>query len=239
MSDRVSSLLVTPAQRALRRLLSAAFDDPSQANETVIRALESAQLGELPGDAEDMLAFTRIHVAPIVGEALGPRLASALVTDFEEELSVLPTPPMPFPTPLAQKPPVIPIDRSSSPRAAALSCAVLLVDVDRLTRAPLARALVRGGCNVTAVEDVAGASAALRAEKIDVAILDGDSPAFEALVKAIVAAPGSVAIVARAEKTAAANSRLLTSGARDFAVRAKSASSAELIELIAQFVGPS
>lgn len=237
MTDRVSSLLVTPSQRALRRLLSAAFDDPSRANETVLTALAQAELAELPDDAGTILDFARTFVAPIVSAAIGARLAQAFVADYEEELSALPTPPMPFPTPLSP-PLIIPLDRSSTPRMAALSCSVLLVDADRLARAPLARALVRGGCDVTAVEDVAGTAAALRAEKIDVALLDADHAQFEGLIRAIAEAPGSVAIVARADSVATANSKLLASGARDFAVRPKTVPTAELLALIGRFIGP-
>ncbi len=238
MTDRVSSLLVTPAQRALRRLLSAAFDDPSRANETVLTALSQARLSELPDDAATILGFARAFVAPVVATAIGARLAQAFIADFEEELSALPTPPMPFPTPLAP-PLIIPPDRSSSPRMTALNCSVLLVDADRLGRAPLARALVRGGCDVTAAEDVKGTAAALRAEKIDVALLDADHAEFDAIIRAVTEAPGSVAIVARADKVATANSRLLASGARDFAVRPKTVATNELLELIARFIGPS
>ena len=236
MADRVSSFFVTPAQRALRRLLSAAFDDPSRANEAIVQALHHAGIPELPDDSEEILAFTRAHVVPIVAQAVGARLGDALIVDFEEELKALPTPPMPFPTPLASMPPVIPPDRASAPRMHSLNCTVLLVDADRLTRAPLARALVRGGCAVTAVEDVPGTVAALRAEKIDVALLDGDAAAFPALVRAIVEAPGSVAIVARADDVAGANAKLLASGARDFAVRPKMTPADQLLELIGRFV---
>ena len=117
-----------------------------------------------------------------------------------------------------------------------MRASVLVLDEDRLTRAPLARALVRGGCDVSAADTAKDAVAALAGpDRIDVVLLDGDHAGFSATLKAIVAADARVALIARADRIAAANSRLLASGARDFAVRAKSATAEELLELIARF----
>ena len=115
---------------------------------------------------------------------------------------------------------------------------MLLVDTDRFGRAPLARALVRGGCDVTAVETIAEVNATLAAhEPLDVVIIDADHLAFESLLRTIVTTRPNVAILARAERVANANSKLLASGAKDFAVRAKSALPKDLLELVARFAG--
>jgi CheY-like chemotaxis protein len=234
MTDSGSSLLVTPAQRALRRLLSAVFDDPSRATDTIVRALRKADMPELPGEAPAILDFARAHLEPLVAEAVGVRLAHALVSDFTDELANLPTQAPTLPPVLA--PPKKRRSVRPPTRMKSLSCAVLVVDADRLRRAPLARALLRGGCAVTAADDARATAAALRAEKIDVAVLDGDAEDFDATVQAVTGALGSVAIVARSDDVARTNAALLASGARDFAVRAKGATAEQLLETIGRFV---
>jgi CheY-like chemotaxis protein len=263
MNDRPTSL-ASPAQRALRRLLSAAFDDPDRATAAVARSLAIARRDALPQDADEMLEFAREYVLPVVTDDLGPRLAAALIHDFEEELvaerstqipsepnipsSAFPSQPRGTPasarTPAASsaKMPVAPVstpmgDRPSATGARAkVRAAVLLIDADRFGRAPLARSLVSGGCDVTAVETLADATEALQgSEPIDIVMLDADHHALDALLRAVAAARPNAAVIARADRVASANSKMLASGIHDFAVRPKSALPKELIELIARF----
>lgn len=260
MNERPSSI-VSPPQRALRRLLSAAFDDPERANAAVARALAIARLEVLPQGTEEILVFAREYVLPVVTDDLGPRLAAALLHDFEEELNAERTtqvpsepkmPPAAFPTPprgsagmkaalSRDEPSSEPPARASAsmPRAAAakVRASVLLIDADRFGRAPLARSLVSGGCDVTAVETLVDATEALQGqEPIDVVVLDADHHALDALLRAVADARPEAAVIARADRVASANSKMLASGIRDFAVRPKSALPKELIELIARFV---
>ena len=303
MKDRAPSL-VSPAQRALRTLLSAAYDDPDRATEVVGRALALADREILPQESREVLEFARDYLETIVADTLGARLAAALLHDLEEELAVLrapreasttppprptpppaatsferiatpltvrvpntsppasigdtirsypappnvgatirsyPAPPAPPAAPPEPPPPVPPVPAAPAaparPRRAKGSRAiVLLVDTDRFGRAPLARALVRGGCDVTAVETIAEVNATLSAhEPLDIVIIDADHLAFESLLRIIVTTRPEIAILARADRVANANSKLLVSGAKDFAVRAKSALPKDLLELVARF----
>jgi len=175
----------SPAQWALARMLDAAFDDPEMAARCMELSLTHAGRRTVPSAVEEMLAFGREHLLPIMAEELGPRIVQALFDDLAAELALLrrsdvhTAMPRPFKSSLPRLtvPPVIselpsaPTIQSPAPSEDAVTRPVIaIVEEDRWTRASLARVLVQGGCDVLPLD---GPSAlADLSYDIDVIVID-------------------------------------------------------------------
>lgn len=154
----------SPAQFALGRMLDAAFDDRESAGRIVARALGNAGRSELPENTEELLAFGREHLCPLLAEELGPRLVAALFEDLVAELSnlrrsdtrlaaqprrVISNAPRLTVPPITEVPASLPTIHSPAPNeSSALRKVVAVVEKDRWTRASVARVLVQCGFDV-------------------------------------------------------------------------------------------
>jgi hypothetical protein len=169
----------SPAQWALARMLDAAFDDPEVAQRCVELALKSASRITIPDGVEELLAFGREHLVPVLSDELGPRIVAMLfedlVTDLRKlrksEIRFAPVPrafrrsstvPRLTLSPASEVPssrPSLTTIQSPAPRDSlpAGRPVVALVEGDRWRRAPIARQLVQNGCDVLPLDSSAAA----------------------------------------------------------------------------------
>ncbi len=187
MGVRPEPSVASPAQWALARMLDAAFDDRESADRIVDGALESAGRSTLPEASEELLAFGREHLCPMLAEELGPRLVAALFEDLVAELSQLRrsdtrlasprtilsnVPPLTVP-PITEVPASLPTIQSPAPTdSSALRKVVAVVERDRWTRASVARVLVQCGFDVLPLDtpdDLLNA-------KVDAVLFVGSAP---------------------------------------------------------------
>jgi CheY-like chemotaxis protein len=111
---------------------------------------------------------------------------------------------------------------------------VILVDPDRFGRASLARALVQAQCDVTVLDDIGEVIRALESdEPLDVVITDIDGIDIESLLRALRRIRPTVPVIAWTKNArAVAEHVFLTASITTFDVMAKTARSAEVIDLV-------
>lgn len=231
----------TGAQRALLQLLEMALGAREPAHEIVAHGLTRAGRRELPQSGPELVAFVRAHLLEAMSDHIGPRLTMALVTDLVAQLdpgvpgSVLEpsAPPTSLTRPL--KPPTSGV---ASPRPRATKLAVVLVDGDRVGRTALARALLRGQCEVMVADLPGDLEAALdAADPVDVALVDSSHPAASAIVTLLATRRPGVPLVVRSNDPVGTLARLAELTAAPVDVRARNAPSDELIDAMRKAIG--
>jgi hypothetical protein len=257
-----SNAIPTPAQWALARMLDAAFDDPEQAQRCVEIALKNASRRTIPEGVEDLLQFGREHLVPVLAEELGPRIVQMLFEDLASELGKLRRSDVRFaPAPRAFRRPStaprvtlspaseVPVSsrplntiQSPAPRDSlpAQRPVVAIVEGDRWRRAPIARALVQGGCDVLPLDSSAAALDHLHrghAERIDVVILEIATDDDRLLLRELVMRFPSVRAIAWTEASAdETGQRLTTAGIVAFAHLPRAAAPAQVAEAARRLV---
>lgn len=130
---------------------------------TILReALRSAGAASFPDDPNELLAFVRAHLVPILSIEVGPRLATVLLEDIDRATrkeaarrarmrsgdgSAEPPPSSSSP----DAPP--PSSRDAVPTSSVRRrYSVLVVDRDRIGASMLARGMLSGGCDVAVAE---------------------------------------------------------------------------------------
>ncbi|MGZ3453772.1 MAG: hypothetical protein ACXVEF_29475 [Polyangiales bacterium] len=259
-----ANTIPTPAQWALARMLDAAFDDPEAAQRCVELALKNASRRTIPESLEELLQFGREHLVPVLAEELGPRIVAMLFEDLTNELGNLrrsevrfaPTPrafrrPSTAPritlSPASEVPPSSgpslntiqsPAPRESLPAAA--RPVVAIVEGDRWRRAPIARALVQGGCDVLPLDSSAAALDHLprgHAERIDVVVMEIVAEDDRLLLRQLVSRFPSVRVIAWTEAAAEeAGLQLTTAGLVAFAHLPRAAAPAQVAEAARRLV---
>lgn len=209
--------LESPARWALSQMLEAAFDDHESMRRTLDVALRGAARTTLPESIDDVLAFARDHLQPLLAEELGPRTVQMLLDDLCAELSRMrrssvrmarvalrriasPVEPLTL-GPVSEGHPTI---RSPEPNEALPSerPLVAIADGDRWARAPIARALLQAGFDVLPLEgpadllDVCACGDLQR--RFDALIIDPDAPDAEAAVAALHTLRPAVRVLSRA-----------------------------------------
>lgn len=223
-------------RHTLVSLLEMAFGSATSAQDAISVALVLAGRTELPGTAQELIAFVRAHLLPTLSDQIGPRLTMALVDDLVEKLEPgqgTPTedssPPSSMPRPIARIAPTS--SPSVTPRKAMLS--LILVDGDRVGRTSVARALLRAQWDVTVVDSAAELAALLDAgEPVDAALVDAAHPSAHAVLDALLKSRPDAAIVARSADAIRTRANLADSGLKRFDVRAREAPAEELIDAI-------
>jgi hypothetical protein len=226
----------TEVQRALLTLLELALGTRESALRVVEQGLVAAGRAELPESAPELVGFVRAHLLEPLSDHMGPRLTMALVTDLVAELdpgvpgSVL-APSSP-PTSLTRPLRAPPTSGVGGPRArAAQKMAVVLVDGDRIGRTALARALLRGQCEVMVADLPSDLDAALNAaDPVDVALVDANHPAAIAIVELLASRRPGVPVVVRSNDPAGMRARLAGLTAARVDVRLRGAPADELID---------
>jgi DNA-binding NtrC family response regulator len=109
--------------------------------------------------------------------------------------------------------------------------AVVLVDGDRVGRTTLARALLRGECEVMVADLPADLEAALdAADPVDVALVDANHPAAIAIVELLAQRRPGVPLVVRTGDPVGTLARLAQVTAAKIDVRPRHAAADELID---------
>jgi hypothetical protein len=209
-SESAPSRTVVLARDTLLALLETAYGSTPEAHGALDRALRQASLSEVPASAPELLSFVRAGLLPILSEELGPRLTMTVLGEFiaEHEIRTGVRPQRPT----SSTPP-------APPRSSRCQLRVLLVDSDRIARPTLARALLREGCQVTAVDSLEELGVVARtSEEVDVAILDGRHPAKLLLMEVIVERFPGAALVVRSAGEAATRALLGALGVTRFDV---------------------
>jgi hypothetical protein len=168
------------AHFAFEQMLTAAFDDDAAARACIASALARAGCDRLPDEPDDLMAFTRDHVVPILTEELGPRLVAMLFEDLVAETAFLRRSETRLAHPIgralrrlttssglsstATRPAnrakralaPMPTIQSPEPRDSAPPCRplVAVAERDRWRRAQVARALVQAGFDVLPLDDL-------------------------------------------------------------------------------------
>jgi len=159
----------------LATLLASAYGSTEDAQAALDRALADGDRTELPTSGPELLAFVRAHLLPILSADIGARLTMALLDDFVAKHEVR--------SGVRGKEPTV--ARRAAPETGAAN--VILVDPDRVGRPAVARALLRAGFHVTAIDSTRQLEELSAAgEKVDVAIVDVLHPARLALLEGIV-----------------------------------------------------
>lgn len=216
---------IEPSIGALNRLLVVALGDEERAADAVILALEAARRPTLPAAPRDLLAFVHAHLLADVTRALGPTLTEAFLADLAEEIGAS-----------DEQEPQPETRRAVSAKVGRPS--VLLVDQDRMGRPALARALLRGGCDLQMAESLADVTQALAApEPVHVVILDLEHTAIEAIVEAIIDARPDLPLIARGKDARSGKAFLTAAGAGRIESVARDAKAEELVLAVKQTVG--
>lgn len=189
MAARPESIASSPAQWALARMLDAAFNDSESAARVVELALINAGRQTIPESSEELLAFGREFLCPVLADELGPRLVQALFDDLVAELAVLrrsdtrvaalnvrivtsSIPRLTVP-PITEVPRSLPTIHSPAPNDDATARKVVaLVERDRWTRASIARVLVQSGFDVLPVDN----TDELANANVDLVVFVGTAP---------------------------------------------------------------
>jgi CheY-like chemotaxis protein len=159
----------------LATLLASAYGSTDDAQMALARALADGDRTDLPASGPELLAFVRAHLLPILSADIGARLTMALLDDFIAKHEVR--------SGVRSKEPTV--ARRKVPESGSVN--VILVDPDRIGRPAVARALLRAGCHVTAVDSTRQLEELSAAgEKVDVAIVDVMHPARLAMLEGIV-----------------------------------------------------
>jgi hypothetical protein len=223
------------AQRALLSLLEMALGAREAAQQVVARGLVDSGRSELPTSGLELVAFVRAHLLEPLSDHIGARLTMALVTDLEAQLdptvpgSVLEgsVPPTSLTRSVRQPPTSGPAPHS----ARAPKMAVVLIDGDRVGRTTLARALLRGECEVMVADLPADLEAALdAADPVDVALVDANHPAAIAIVELLAQRRPGVPLVVRTGDPVGTLARLAQVTAAKVDVRPRHAAADELID---------
>ena len=146
----------------LNALLLRALGDQAAVAEVLSSALLNARVSVLPTSNEDIVAFVRASLVPVLAEAHGEPIAAAVLESLRDELAV--------PAPVAE---ALPPPRRKLPSiAGARGRPLALVLGGPLERAGLARALVSAGFDVR--DAVPDASESLRVAIVDVDVFDDE-----------------------------------------------------------------
>ena len=222
----------TPSQEAglaleiLLALLARSYGSEGAAREILDRALQRSQQPELPETGTAVIAFVRAHLVPILSDEIGPRMTMALLDDFIADYEVR-SGVRPRERPSAG----VPIGRIATRRSRAPALRVLLVDVDRVGRAALARALVRASCDVQvadATEDVA--KIARSGEWIDVAIVDALHPSWLIMLETLIGCFPSALAVVRGLSSEEGTDWLRSLGATRYIFRSRDMPTRDLVD---------
>ncbi len=244
------------AQTALARMLEAAFDEPELAERCITAALLDAGRDDVPADTEELLAFGREHLVPILAEELGPRIVSMLFEDLVSDLARLrrsdirltdPTPralgalgPLTLP-PLRdfeQRPHTpAPTMHSPAPRESlpAIRAVVAIIESDRWVRAPIARGLVQAGYDVLPLDSATSLLDLFRdgeaSERIDVVVTEVTSPEDAAVLRELRLRRPNARVVAWTRATSElAAGRVAQSGIASFSVVPRNVAAARVVE---------
>lgn len=170
-------------------MLEAAFDDREAAARCVELALVRANRETIPVNTEELLAFGREHLCPVLAEELGPRIVQALFDDLAAELASLrrsdtrvvaalgriaasSIPRLTVP-PITEVPQSLPTIQSPAPTDdVATRKVIALVERDRWTRAMIARVLVQTGFDVLPLDN----TDELINAKVDAVLFVGTAP---------------------------------------------------------------
>lgn len=184
----------------LATLLASAYGSVQDAQAAMGRALADGQRSELPASIPELLAFVRAHLLPILSVDIGARLTMALLDDF-----------------IAKHEPRSGVRDKETPEAGR-SC-VILVDPDRVGRPAIARALLRAGCHVAAIDSTRQLDELAEAsETVNVAVVDVMHPARLALLEGIVERFPGARLVVRSDSEQGTRDLLNGLGAARFEI---------------------
>lgn len=220
---------MTGPQRALMRLLDAAFGEESLGHDFVQNALRASRRTTLPGDPDGLLDFVRAYLMAPLAEELGPRMVSALLDDLTNELARERSPSSRQGAPSSTR---MPIAATEPPKSSGvrLRASVLLCDGDRFQRASLARSLLATSFDVTVAEtplDVLATDGF-----IDVAILDMNIPDVAAVLGALRSKQPDIRVIAVTNDPASAEALIRAASVRHYRVVPRGMRSHELSVLI-------
>ena len=190
-------------REVLVTILASAYGSIGDAQTVIGRALEEGGRTELPTSEPELLAFVRAHLLPILSADIGARLTMALLDDFIAKHEVRSG-----------------VRDKKAPEARRRS--VILVDPDRVGRPAIARALLRAGCHVAAIDSTRQLDElAAAGETVDVAIVDAMHPARLALLEGIVERFPEARLVVRSDSAEGTRDLLHGLGASRFDVVAR------------------
>lgn len=242
-------------QQALLRILRVAIPDDERRKRAIDDALRSADLDELPDEADALLRFVRAHLVPRLTGHVPARLIAALVDPVgnarraakltpppESELKPTVTP---FPklrqsvrnlvrTTSSSKfraaPPVA--AAPGKPADARTPTSVLLVHPDRVLRASLARALIKARFDVSVFDAAAQVPAAVQGPGDGViVIVDVRAKTGESELRTLAGALPSARLVAWSEMAPPETEVMLRrAGATSFRVVPRAASDHEVLD---------
>jgi hypothetical protein len=219
----------TGAQRALLSLLEMALGAREAAQQVIARGLVDSGRSELPTTGLELVAFVRAHLLEPMTDHIGARLTMALVTDLEAQLD--PTVPGSVLEPSVPPTSLTRSVRQPPTSGAAPKMAVVLIDADRVGRTSLARALLRGACEVLVADVPADLETALdAADPVDVALVDANHPAALAIVQLLAQRRPGVPVVVRTGDSVGTLARLAQVTAAKIDVRPRHAAADELID---------
>jgi CheY-like chemotaxis protein len=206
------------ARELLSRLLEAAYGSSDDAHTAIERALLRAKRSRFPESVPEVIAFVRAGLVLVLSEDLGPRLTMTVLDDYIGKLEVRSG----IRASKRDSPPSTPRRRAATPPRGAVQprrLRVLLVDVDPVGRAALARALVRENCEVTSAGSLEELGQVIRTgEDLDVAVLDDLQPARLVVMQMIVDRFPAVSLVVRSAGIAATRTLLGALGVTRFEV---------------------
>jgi CheY-like chemotaxis protein len=243
-SGSVPSREADEARQLLTQILEGAYGSADDAKAAIERALRRANRAEFPATIPEILTFVRAGLVLVLSQDLGPRLTMTVLDEFIEKLEVRSgvgvKEPEKKPAPEPPQSSRLPIGRiTTRPRGSTkTSLRVLLVDVDPIGRAALARALLRGSCRVTAIGSLEELGEVVRSgEALDVAVLDDRHPARLLVMETVVDRFPTAAVVVRSAKEAATRGLLDAIGVAKFEVLSAHASSDALLDAIKKAAG--
>ena len=225
-------------------LLEMAYGSPARAHVALHLALEDAGRKEPPATGHEIIAFVRAHLVATLTDQVGPRVTVALLEELVKRLGADrgtdsgSFPPNTLPPTSAPRATGRGLPGARPPPDAAADVRVLLVDADRVGRTHLARALLRGRCEVTVVDSVAElANAIASGEQLDVALIDVAHPAYSGILAALVLARPDIAVVARSAEAGKTLTGLTNSGVSRLDVRPRDATAEDLVYSVRRVAG--
>jgi hypothetical protein len=178
----------------LNTLLLRVLADHAAVAEVLSSALMHARVTVLPTSSDDLIAFVRASVVPVLGRLHGPRIATALLESLRKELDV--------PAPAAEALP--PMRKRLPSIAGAPGRPIALVLGNPLDRSGLARALISAGFDVR--DAIPNANESLR-----VAIIDLDEVEDDA-IGALCEAQGEIPMILRSSSPKVAEEEIRSRG---------------------------